>query len=279
MNNWSARKVLWGCMAGLLLCALLSVYRGQDTNWDLLNYHRYIAYALLNDRLHVDLAPAGLQSYFNPSLDVPVYWLSEHLPGWWVGAISGAWHGLVFMLTLLIAREVWPQAHPGRPWLVVGAGVLAPVFWAGLGNQMGDNAAAVFALGAVWTAIQCLKRLNANVNAGWAWCALTGTLLGLCAALKLTNVTVAVALGLAMLTGLPVRPALYLRVVACMLPCGVLGFALGGGWWFWQIWQTFGNPFFPQFGGLFPVPWPTTCRSWTSASWSRAWAAWFCGPC
>jgi hypothetical protein len=252
MNNWSLRKLLGVGLLGVLVCALLSVYKGQDTNWDLLNYHRYVAYAFLHDRLSVDLAAAGMQSYFNPSLDVPVYWLSEHLPGWWVGAVLGAWHGLIFVLVLLIAREVWPKGQGGQPLLVVCAGVLAPVFWGGLGNSMGDNAVAVMALSAVWSAIRCVKLVVAG-GSFWVWGGLTGVLLGACTALKLTNASVAVALGLSMLLSVR-QPLVCLKLIACMLPGGVLGFALGGGWWFWQVWQQFGNPFFPQFGNVFPSP-------------------------
>jgi len=254
MTHWSVRRVCLVALTGLLACALLSVYKGQDINWDLLNYHRYVAYAFLHDRLSVDLAAAGMQSYFNPSLDVPIYWLTERLPGWWVGAIVGAWHGLIFVLTLLIAREVWPHAHVGKPLLVVSAGVLAPVFWGGLGNAMGDNAAAVLALAALWTGIRCIKALDkASETAVWTWAALLGLLLGLCTALKLTNATVAVALGLAMLISAG-QLVWCFKLIACMLPCGLVGFALGGGWWFHQVWQQFGNPFFPQFSSLFPSP-------------------------
>jgi hypothetical protein len=252
MRQWSPRGLLLTCLAGLSLCALLSVYKGQDTNWDLLNYHHYVAYALLHGRLSVDLAAAGMQSYINPSLDVPIYWLTEHLRGWQVGALIGAWHGLVFVLTLLIAREVWPTEQAGGgALLIVCAGVLAPVFWGGLGNAMGDNAAAVLALGATWAAIKGLKQLDGRTASGWVWFGATGFLLGACTALKLTNATVAVALGLAMLFSVR-KPVLCLRLVACMLPCGLLGFALGGGWWLHQIWLQFGNPFFPQFGSIFP---------------------------
>jgi hypothetical protein len=249
----SRQRALLIAFLGVLLCACLSVYKGQDSNWDLLNYHRYVAYAWFHDRLALDLAAAGMQSYFNPSLDLPVYWLGERLPAWLVGATMGAWHGLVFVFTYLIVRDCWPADRREQHVLVAAAGVLAPVFWAGLGNGMGDNAAAVVALAAVWCGIQVHRVHLDRARDRWGWCALTGLLLGACTGLKLTNVTVALALGLALL--LSVRPrALSWKVAACLLVTGVLGLLAGGGWWFDKVWHQFGNPFFPQFGTLFASP-------------------------
>src|SRR6185312_434418 len=98
-------------------------------------------------------------------------------------------------------------------------------------------------LGAVWSAIRCVKLVVAN-KGFWAWGVLTGLLLGTCTALKLTNASVAVALGLAMLLSVR-QPMACLKLFVCLFSGGVLGFALGGGWWFIQVWQQFGNPFFP----------------------------------
>ncbi len=45
---------------------------GQDRNADLINYHLYNAFAFLNNK-HYDFAVAGLQSFFNPLIDLPYY--------------------------------------------------------------------------------------------------------------------------------------------------------------------------------------------------------------
>ena len=67
-------------VADIIIClaagAIVSVLLGQDANWDLRNYHLYNPFALLNSRTGIDLMPAGLQSTFNPLLDVPYYVLA-----------------------------------------------------------------------------------------------------------------------------------------------------------------------------------------------------------
>ena len=247
----SRSRLLGASLLAMAIGALLSWFKGQDTNWDLLNYHHYVAYAFLHDRLGLDLAAAGMQSYFNPSLDIPIYWLTERLDARLVGGLVGAWHALVFVFTLLIAREVWPSVRLQGMVLTSLAGVFAPAFWGGLGNSMGDNAAAVLALAALWCAVRYIKQWSGDARSGGWWLIGIGGLLGLCTALKLTNASVAFAVGLAVL--IRVRtPAACLRVILLVVPAGLLGFALGGGWWFHQVWQQFGNPFFPQFGTLFP---------------------------
>ena len=89
-----------------VLFGLLSIGLGQDDNWDLRNYHWYNAYALLNGRLDLDMAPGQWQSYFNPLIDVPYYLLSTTLPGPLVGFLMGFVHGLNFVLLLAIARQL-----------------------------------------------------------------------------------------------------------------------------------------------------------------------------
>ena len=58
--DWNARKLhRYFCMLVPLIFGLYSLWLGQDSNGDLLNYHRYNPFALLNGKLELDLAPAG----------------------------------------------------------------------------------------------------------------------------------------------------------------------------------------------------------------------------
>jgi len=236
-------------IAGLvvLACVLVALLRGQDSNWDLLNYHRYVAWAAWHGRLGQDLAAAGLQSYFNPSLDLPLLALQQHAPAWLGAVLLGAWHSGVPLAVALVARQLWPQLSWRGLALPVASGVIAPAFWGGLGNTMGDNASAVPLLFGLVAAL----RWRASRRPAWLLGA--GLLLGLSVSLKLTNATSAVALGLAlMLTAGGWRSAP--RVLLALTLAGLAGFMLGGGWWFVKVWQQFGNPFFPQFGRWFANP-------------------------
>ena len=66
----------------LFFCAtscLVSLYLGQDNNFDLKNYHIYNAWAVLTDRWSQDIFAAGPQTYFSPLLDIPYYLVAREL--------------------------------------------------------------------------------------------------------------------------------------------------------------------------------------------------------
>ena len=244
------RGVANSTVAVALLCALVSVLRGQDTNWDLRNYHLYNAWSLLHGRLGLDLAPAQLQSYFTPMLDVPYFLLVQHAPAPLAGALLGLLHGLAFLPVAWIAWRALP-GDPRRDWLapLLGlAGLTSAAFLSELGNTMGDNSTAPLVLGA-------LALMLPQAGGGWRsrQVVLAGALLGMAVAFKLTNAIYAVALGLAVLVPpLPWRRRLLagagLALVALVL------FGVLAGPWLYRVWEMYGNPLFPQFNHWFQAP-------------------------
>jgi len=141
-----------------LLFGLYSVFLGADSNWDLTNYHLYNPFAWLNGRLQFDLAPAGMQSYFNPLLDLPFYWMTTHVPPRLTGFAMGALHGLNFVFLLGIAqrllRDLAAENRYRIPLLLALAGSITPCFLSQVGNSMGDNATALFVLSGLLVLLQ-----------------------------------------------------------------------------------------------------------------------------
>lgn len=265
-DAWFARRTAWldhpraGRAAMVLvpvLFGLMSVWIGQDDNWDLRNYHVYNVYALLNDRIGFDLAPARFQTYFNPTLDLLYYLLNQAMPLRAAGFAMGALHGLNFVLLLAIARQL---AGPGvgmrLPLLLAGCCMLGPAFRGELGNSMGDNSTALLVLGALYLILARWDGLARWGAAAAATAVGAGLLMGMGAGLKLTNATYAVGLCLAF-AAVPLAWWQRLRL-AFVFGLGVLaGIAVTGGWWFLKMWQLFGNPLFPQFNHIFRSPWAT----------------------
>jgi Glycosyltransferase family 87 len=240
-----------------LLCGLLSVLLGQDNGWDMRNYHLYNPFAVLNGRIGFDLAPGQWQSYFNPTLDVPYYLLTQALPGPVVGFIMGVLHGLNFPLLLGIGRAVSPRL-PGAdgcrvPLLLALAGLGTVGFLSELGNSMGDNTTSLFVLSALLLLLRQWDRLAAMARGALPLALAAGLAMGLGTGLKLTNATYAVGLCTALLA---VPAAWWARLrLAFVFGLGVLGgMAVTAGWWFHKMWTTFGNPLFPQFNSIFQSP-------------------------
>ena len=99
------RRPLGGVAAALLFGGFASLLRGVDTNWDLRNYHFYNPWAWLNGRLTFDYAPAQVQSYYSPLLDLPFFALVQaHLPAFAITFLMGFPFGLAVYFFVRIAR-------------------------------------------------------------------------------------------------------------------------------------------------------------------------------
>jgi glycosyl transferase family 87 len=255
------RAVLWVPFA----FGLWSLALGADHNWDLYNYHLYNPFALLEGKHGIDFAPGGLQSFFNPLLDVPGYLAITHLPSRLVGFLMGLLHGANFVLLLAIARRALPAgAPPGAPFWLALAGMLTGNFLSELGNTMGDNATALGVLGALLLVLQSW-RTDRGLPLATA-----GLLAGIATGLKLTNAPYAMALCAALLV-LPLPLPRRARLALLFAAGAIAGFAVTGGWWLLRMWDAFGNPLFPQFGSVFPNPLAASIsiadRAWVPKAW------------
>jgi hypothetical protein len=160
---------------------------------------------------------------------------------------------LNYLLLFGIARSVLPESPRRTPLLLALAGMLGTAFLAQLGNSMGDNLSALFVLGALWLLLRRWPKLIGAAAGGLAAAAGAGLVMGLGCGLKLTNATYAVALCVALLT-VPGAPRRRLGL-AFVFGLGVLGgMSVTAGHWFWLMYQSFGNPLFPQFNNHFLAP-------------------------
>jgi hypothetical protein len=235
----------------------LSLLHGQDGNWDLYNYHLYNPYAFLNGKLDIDLAPAGVQSYFNPALDLVHFAL---LTGPWPplsGLVLGVVHGLHFALLYAIARVVLtdlPVADAIRvPIFLALAGSLSANLLVAVGNGMGDTTTSVLELTALLILVSSASRLQHWSRALGAALLGAGFASGLGVGLKLTSVIYTAAMCLALLASEGSVRARARNALVFVLGAAA-GFALTGGFWLVEMWSRFGNPLYPQFGVLFPSP-------------------------
>lgn len=235
-----------------MMYGLLSLKFGQDYNWDLRNYHLYNAFAFLNGKTELDLAPAQMQTYFNPTIDLLYYALVKALPGHLVSFSMGALHGLNFILVLAIARQLLPAEQGiGMPFFLALAGMLGNSFISQVGNTTGDNLTALAVLGALALLLRYWPRVQGG--GGVMQLLLAGALMGIGVGLKLTVAIFALAMCASVLM-LPLRAAGRLRAALTFGVGVAVGMALAGGHWYWKMWSLFGNPVYPQFNKFFHSP-------------------------
>ena len=241
----------------ILIGTLVATVMRQDFNWDLQNYHLYNPHALLGGRYSTDLGAAMLQSYFNPLIDVPHYWLSV-VQNWnsrWVAFVTGCFHGLAAAALLFVARNSMPASENVQrtALLVTILGCLTCSFVMGVGTTMGDNTTTVLVMAAL---AMVVAEANANRTRPVRITRLgvAGLLAGIACGLKLTAAPYAVALMAAVaVLAAPHWQARALRATA-FAAATVAGIAISAGWWYAFLWQAFGNPLFPQFNQIFGSP-------------------------
>jgi len=243
--------------ACLVLGAVISVLRGQDANWDLRNYHLYNGWAALNGRLGVDLAAAGLQSWINPTLDIPYAWLAlgpfaSHPR--LLAAFMGLWYGALVAVILGIAFVLY-QPLPERRWLAIAAAAALASSGAAVFSQIGTTFDEIQTATLVLLSVLFLAReLEARAADPRSLSLLpAGALLGAAAGLKITCAIYAPAAALALLAVVPVHR--WPAALGFMVLGGIAGFSLTGGWWASKLYEIYGNPVFPFFNGVFHSPW------------------------
>jgi hypothetical protein len=170
----------------------------------------YNPYAFLNDRIEFDLAPAGVQTFFSPMLDIIYFTAISHLIPRMVGFLLGLLQGLNFFLIYKIANRVLKDRGLSNIYslLLVLAGVLAVGFLAEAGTTMHDSLVALFPLLSLWMILSAIDALDSN-NQRPVWTLVTGAgvIAGVGIGLKLVLAIYALPLCLSFL----VLPAPFLK--------------------------------------------------------------------
>lgn len=234
-----------------VLFGAYSISLGQDINWDLLNYHLYNPYSYIHDRIHLDLAPAGLQTYFNPFLDLAYFTAISTLSPKTVGFIIGLVQGLSFIFIYKIAGQIIGKGREAYAIFLGMAGLLSVGFLSEVGTTLHDSLVGVLPLASLWLAMSAIGYMAANdQRRSVALIGMSGALIGLACGLKLVFAIYALALLLGLLL-VPVLWNVRFKLALLFGVCAFAGLLLTSGYWFYKIWDEFGNPLFPQFNNIF----------------------------
>ncbi len=237
-----------------VLSMALALWVGKDLNWDLLNYHYYNGWALLHDRWDTDIAPAQLQTWFNPLLDVPLAWSIRHLPPLLVGMLYAAIQSLnVVCIRVLALRTLQFSNDTSRDWSAFAIGLASltgAIYRAEVGGGMGDTLVSIPLLGG----LALLARPGTRSVPSLSRWATAGLLAGTAAGLKLTMMIYVLGFGIAALAfDAPSRSRRLLAMLS-FFGAAFAGWALFDGFWRLALWQSFGNPVFPLMNQIFHSP-------------------------
>jgi hypothetical protein len=229
------------------------VRRGQDQNFDLLNYHYFAGYSALAGRSG-DVAAMGLPSFFNPVASVPAYLSFANLAYPWSALMLGALQLAVVPFVVLVQRELCGDApHRRSDAEAVAAlviGLASPLWLSELGTSFYSSTTATLVVAAVWLILRALRSRRHAAT----WLVPAGALLGVATGLKLTNaIYVPAAVCAAIVACRSHRPLVAIASCAWLVAGAVAGFALAGGWYV-ELAHAYRSPLFPLFNRWFESP-------------------------
>jgi hypothetical protein len=236
-----------------LAVGLYSLSLGQDLNWDLRNYHLYGPFAFLQNRLETDLAPAGMQSFFSPLLDIAYFKTTTLFGPKAVGFLLGFIQGLNFFLLYKIASKLLTSYRLKHLYalLLALAGVLSVGFQAEIGTVMNDSLTALFPLTSLWMILTAIGLLNeTNLRPVYRLLGAAGFVAGIGIGLKLVSAIYVLPLCLSLLI-LPLNWWNRLKLALLFGVSVLIGLFITGGYWMYEVWRLFGNPLFPQYNHIF----------------------------
>ena len=251
-------------VAGLAIVACLarSWQLGVDTNFDLLNYHLYKGASFLDGSVFNDVAVAGLGTYLNPVIDVPL--------GIAVAVFGANWGLIVAMAAIQLACyvAVWRLAHSirlqqgGEPALAVAlfAIVVTGSCAVSIGfTSFGDWVVAALlceSLRAVVVSLIPGPDGTGDAPAGggavgrrWARpFVVSGAWAGAAVGLKLTAIPLVVGLSIAILI------VFGWKRWGASVVAGLAAIAVTAGPWMLYMQVRYASPLFPFYNGVFGSP-------------------------
>lgn len=242
--------------------AFFVVSRGQDVNFDLLNYHYFTGYAYLHGRTG-DVAPAFIQSFMHPGFNVISYLADTYLSFPYNALSLYTLQFLSVFAVVLISRQLaiyldLELSNYSR-YIALLLCVLSPQWISELGTSFFSSSSAVLVLFALYLI------LKKSINPGLNWF-IAGVLLGLAFGLKLTNALFVVASIISLLVIIIHGKKWSLFKAFCLFAVGgIIGFGLTASWYY-HVWLEWGNPFFPVYNDIFKSSYFPSV-SWKDQEW------------
>ena len=243
-------------IACTVFALIVNYLLGKDMASDTLNYHLYAGFNAVHDRFAQDYFPAGPQSYFNPYVYIPFYYLvSTGLSSLEISSILAVAHSMMLWLTYELAVAACPSGD-NRQRLLFGAcgiafALINPILLQQIGSTFADITSGELVL-AGWLLLALAVR---TPSAARVVCA--GLLCGIATGFKLTNAVHAIS-GFVLLAFLPTPLRGRIReTLAYGISLG-LGFLVIAAPWSYRLEERFGNPLFPLMNNVFRSPEYTT---------------------
>lgn len=242
----------------ILLCfwfiaGFLSLIFFNIPYYDWFNYHNYNSWAYFNNRYDIDFLAANYRSYFIPYADLASYvlWDKLNFHPYIFTFIEAFDTALVLTLTYKIGDFIFNVSTVNKNLFNIYNSffiIFSPVFILSNNFSMNDMRVAIFVLFSFYILIKNL--FDAEKPTRLRNIFLSGLVLGIGLALKLTTIIYVITVPLIMLVMFKKISNPLKSISLFCLGIG-LSFVLISGHWYYNMYKHFDNPFFPYFNNIF----------------------------
>lgn len=223
--------------------------------WDFVNYHYYNAFAFLNNRLNYDIVPGSVNTFLNPLIELPFYFILQYFNDapQIAFALQGVWFGLLLFAFYKVTTLFFPANTIKGVMLsfaTLAVAATGQATWFQAGTSTNEIQIAFLVYSALYILFKMIK--DGKTEATYKFF-VAGLILGAALGLKSTCVYICLATGLSLIICYKYlsQPVKYISLFALG---GLAGYLALNGWWMYKMWSLYGNPFFPFFNGIFHSP-------------------------
>lgn len=237
----------------LFLGMIISVFAQNNDAWDFANYHYYNAYAFLNNRLEVDIAPASVNTFFNPLIELPLYFFIKYFNDfpYVIFALQGIWFGLYLFIFFKICNLFFVSKNKNI-WVILCLliAITGQATFFQIGSCTNEIPVAFLDLCGLYLLLKMVKNPETQNVKDFFY---SGLLFGIGLGLKLTSIHCCLAVGFTLIC---CRKYLkqYVQSVSIFAVAGLVGFLVVHGYFMYKYWAMFGNPAFPFLNVFFHSP-------------------------
>lgn len=246
MSNWFVALLF------LVTGGLLSMQLEYELFSDFVNYHYFNAWAFLNDRVGYDVAIAGFNAYFNPLIELPLYFLIRFFNNYpdLIYFCQGLWAGglafLFFKITLMFFDA---NTLKGKISILLSLliGLSGPAYFLQIGTSTNEIQISVLIMAGLYLLLREVFITKSGNNWNYFW---SGLILGITMGLKLTAFIYCVAAGLSLILFYKKIDKPWTKI-AIFAGAGLIGFLITNGFWMMEMWDKFHSPVFPFLNKIF----------------------------
>lgn len=267
----------------LLSGGFLSSVLQYEIVWDFMNYHYYNAWAFVHNRFNKDILMAGVNGFFNPLPDVPLYYLIKYFNDFpaLISFLQGLWFGILMYVTyrvIVLYFNTNELAEKVKAFVCFLIALTGNATFFQIGASSNEVMLAVFYLLSFYILSEEIFVKQSGRKLPFI---MAGFILGAAMGLKLTGVIYCIVSGAALIL-FHKKIKNSWQNIAWFTLFGLLGFLLFSGFWMWKLWQEFQNPFFPFANSWFKSEWfvhtDFSDKSFTPQNWKEflLWPVFLC---